>query len=177
MTRSAFFSWALTAALGIGAAPSVADDCVDFKWDVAQERALFAGSATALAAGADSKSAPVMQLKQLYELQLLPQEQVKFAVTPGTKSPRSDSYAGLVAFKIPAAGSYRVSIDMPFWIDVVHDGALVAANDFQGQHGCNSPHKIVLFDLQGNRPFMLQLSSAAPQSVRLTITAAPARKL
>src|ERR1700742_738556 len=177
MTRTAFFSWLFTAVIGIGGAPIRAEECVDFKWDVAQERALFAGNPAALTAGADAKSAPVMQLKHLYELKLLPQEQVSFAVTPGKKSPRSDSHAGIAVFKIPGAGSYRVSIDMPFWIDVVHDGALVAANDFQGQHGCDSPHKIVMFDLQGGRPFILQLSNAAPQSVRLTITAAPARKL
>jgi hypothetical protein len=66
---------------------------------------------------------------------------------------------------------------MPFWIDVVQDGALLTAADFQGQHGCNSPHKIVVFELPGTRPFILQLSNAAPQSVRLTITATPARKL
>jgi hypothetical protein len=177
MTRSVFFAWLLTAAIGTGTAPSLAEDCVDFKWDVAQERALFAGPATALAAGADAKTAPSMQLQHLYELKLLPQEQVTFSATPGKKSPRSGSHAGLATFKIPAAGSYRISIDMPFWIDVVHDGALVPATDFQGQHGCNSPHKIVVFDLPGTRPFLLQLSNAQPQSVRLTITATPARKL
>ena len=79
-------------------------------------------------------------------------------------------------FKVPASGSYRVAIDMPFWIDVVSDGALVAANDFQGQHGCRSPHKIVQFDLRGTRPFVLQLSNAAPDSVNLTVTATPVRK-
>jgi hypothetical protein len=177
MARSAFFSWLLAAAVGIGAAPSLAEDCVDFKWDVAHERALFAGPATALTAGTDAKTAPVLQLQHLYDVKLLPQEQVAFPVTPGMKSPRSDSHAGIVSFKIPAAGSYRVSIDMPFWIDVVHDGALLAATDFQGQHACDSPHKIVMFDLPGTRPFILQLSNAAPQSVRLTITATPARKL
>ena len=160
------------------AAPALADDsCVDFKWDVSQERALFAGSATPLAAAADPKSAPVLLLNHLYELKLVKQEQVSFAVTPGKKSPREGSHGGLVSFKIPARGSYRVAIDMPFWIDVVADGALVEANDFQGQHGCSSPHKIVQFDLLGTRPFFLQLSNAAPDSVRLTITATPARKL
>jgi hypothetical protein len=178
MTRSAVFSWLLIVAFGVAAAaPSLADDCVDFKWDVSQERALFAGTATTLTAGADAKSAPALQLQHLYDVKLLPQEKVAFPVTPGKKSPRSDSYAGIVSFKIPAAGSYRVSIDMPFWIDVVHDGALVTATDFQGQHGCNSPHKIVMFDLPGTRPFILQLSNAAPQSVRLTVTATPVRKL
>jgi hypothetical protein len=162
----------------VAAVPAPADEsCVDFKWDVSQERALFAGSATPLAAAADPKSAPVLLLNHLYEFKLARQEQVSFAVTPGKKSPRAGSHGGLVAFKIPASGSYRVAIDMPFWIDVVSDGALVEANDFQGQHGCSSPHKIVQFDLLGTRPFFLQLSNAAPDSVRLTITATPARKL
>jgi hypothetical protein len=70
-----------------------------------------------------------------------------------------------------------VAVDMPFWIDVVSSGALVSAKDFQGQHGCSAPHKIVEFELIGTRPFFLQLSNAAADSVRLTITATPARKL
>jgi hypothetical protein len=175
--RSVCCSIVLATALA-AAAPTLADEsCVDFKWDVSHERGLFAGSATLLAAAADKKSAPVLLLNHLYELKLVKQEQVTFAVTPGKKSPREGSYGGLATFKIPASGSYRVAIDMPFWIDVVSDGALVEANDFQGQHGCSSPHKIVQFDLLGTRPFFLQLSNAAPDSVRLTITATPARKL
>jgi hypothetical protein len=164
-------------ATGLAAPALAAEPCVDFKWDVSQERALFAGSATPLAAAANAKSAPALLLNHLYELKLSKQEQVSFAVTPGKKSPREGSYGGVATFKIPASGSYRVAIDMPFWIDVVSDGALVAAGDFQGQHGCGSPHKIVQFDLLGTRPFFLQLSNAAPDSVRLTITATPARKL
>jgi hypothetical protein len=177
MLRRMVGSIVLASALA-AAAPALGDEsCVDFKWDVTQERALFAGSATPLAAAADPRSAPMLQLNHLYELKLVKQEQVSFAVTPGKKTPRDGSYGGLVTFKIPAKGSYRVAIDMPFWIDVVSDGALVAASDFQGQHGCNSPHKIVQFELLGMRPFFLQLSNAAPETVRVTITATPARKL
>jgi hypothetical protein len=154
-----------------------AEDCADFKWDVTSERALFAAAATPLPAGAEQKSAPSVLLNHLYALKLMPQEQVTFAVSPGKKTPSPGSHAGIVTFKLPASGSYRIAIDMPFWIDVVSDGALVAARDFEGQHGCSAPHKIVEFELTGTRPFFLQLSNAAPDSVRLTITAAPARKL
>jgi hypothetical protein len=175
--RRAFCSTILATAFA-AVAPVLADEsCVDFKWDVSQERALFEGSATTVAAAADPKSAPVLLLNHLYELKLSKQEQMSFAVAPGKKSPREGSYGGLVTFKIPVGGSYRVAIDMSLWIDVVSDGTLVAAGDFQGQHGCRSPHKIVQFDLLGTRPFFLQLSNAAPDSVRLTITATPARKL
>jgi hypothetical protein len=164
--------------MGVAGAPALADDaCVDFKWDVSRERALFAGPATPLTAAADPKAAPELLLNHLYEVTLQPQEKVAFAVTPGKKTPRADSHAGLLTFKIPSNGSYRVAIDMPFYIDVVSNGALVAATDFQGQRGCPSPHKIVVFDLAGARPLFLQLSNADPGSVRLTVTATPARKL
>ncbi|MDP9010196.1 MAG: hypothetical protein M3N91_16090 [Pseudomonadota bacterium] len=164
--------------LSTAGAKAWADDgCVDFKWEVTSERALFASSAAALPAGRDPQSAPTVLLNRLYELKLMPQDQVTFAATPGKKTPSAGANAGIVTFKLPASGSYRVAIDMPFWIDVVSNGALVVAKDFQGQHGCSSPHKIVEFELVGTRPFFLQLSSAAPDSVRLTITATPARKL
>jgi hypothetical protein len=176
MLKNAIYSMLLATAFAAAMPASADETCVDFKWDVSQERALFAGTASLLNGGADAKTAPALQLNHLYELKLSKQDQVSFAVTPGKRSPREGSYGGLVTFKIPSSGSYRVAIDMPFWIDVVQDGALVAAVDFQGQHGCSSPHKIVQFDLLGTRPFLLQLSNAAPDSVRLTITATPARK-
>jgi hypothetical protein len=178
MIRNVAISILLAVALGAISAKTFADEaCVDFKWDVTQERELFAGTATMLSAGADPKSAPAMQLNHLYALKLMPQTEVTFAATPGKKTPSAGSNAGVLTFKLPASGSYRVAIDMPFWIDVVSNGALVAAKDFQGQHGCSAPHKIVEFELVGTRPFFLQLSNAAADSVRLTITAAPARKL
>ncbi len=178
MARSVVFSILLTTCMLAGATAAPADDsCVDFKWDVARERALFSGPATAVTAAADQKTAPVILLNHLYEAALQPQEQVAFAATPGKKNARPGSHAGLLTFKIPSNGSYRVSIDMPFYIDVVSSGALVEATDFQGQHGCSSPHKIVVFDLTGARPFFLQLSNAEPSSLKLTITATPARKL
>ena len=176
--KSVVVSILLAVLLGAGAAPAVADEtCVDFKWDVSQERALFAGAATPLKAAADRKAAPVVLLSHLYEVTLPPQQEIAFAATPGKKNPRAGSRGGLLTFKIPSSGNYRVAIDMPFYIDVVSDGALVTATDFQGQRGCPSPHKIVVFDLKGTRPFLLQLSNADPDAVRLTITATPARKL
>ena len=177
MIRNIVISLFLAAAVGVSGATFADDTCVDFKWDVTQERGLFAGTATPLSAGADAKSAPVMLLNRLYVLKLMPQDQVSFAATPGKKTPSAGSNAGVFTFRLPMSGSYRVAIDMPFWIDVVSNGALVAAKDFQGQHGCGAPHKIVEFELVGTRPFYLQLSNAAADSVRLTITAAPARKL
>jgi hypothetical protein len=168
----------LAAVLAGAVLPAHADDaCVDFKWDASKEHALFSGRADSLTMGADQKSAPMIELQHLYALQLVPQERVSFAVAPGKRDPTVGANAGLATFKIPAAGSYRVSIDAPFWIDVVSNGARLVAKDFQGQHGCSPPNKIVEFDLLGPRPFVLQLSNATAGSVRLTVTPTPERKL
>jgi hypothetical protein len=152
------------------------DTCLDFKWDVSKERSLYAGTPAALTAGKDAKSAPVVVPNRLYELRLLAQDQVTFSASPAKKSDSKSAYAGLAALKISMPGSYRIAVDLPFWIDVVSSGSLVAAKDFQGQHGCRAPHKIVEFDLAGLQPFVLQFSNAASDSVLLTVTPSPARR-
>jgi hypothetical protein len=158
--------------------PALADDtCRDFKWDVSAERALFAGTATPLASGTDLKSAPTVVPNHFYQLRLKPQDTVTFAAAPGKKASPTGAYAGLANVKISQPGSYRFALDSPFWIDVVSNGTLLAAQDFQGQHDCAAPHKIVEFDLVGSQSLVLQLSGAVSDSVRLTITPTPSRKL
>ena len=176
--RNKALSIVLALAAGNLVLPAHAGDaCVDFKWDVSHERALFAGIATAVTAGTDPKSAPSVTPNRLYALRLAAQEHVTFAAGPARKAANSQAYAGLVTLKIPASGSYRIAVDLPIWIDVASNGSLVAAEDFQGQHECSAPHKIVVFALSGAQPLQLQLSSAANENVLLTVTAAPARKL
>jgi hypothetical protein len=158
--------------------PAAAGDaCVDFKWDVSHERALFAGTPTAVSAGTEPKSAPIVMPNRLYALRLAAQEHVTFGAAPAKKPANSPAYAGVVTLKIPASGSYRIAVDLPIWIDVASSGSLVAAEDFQGQHECSAPHKIVVFALTGAQPLVLQFSNAANENVLFTVTAAPARKL
>jgi hypothetical protein len=153
------------------------EGCIDFKWDVTHERALFAGTPVVLTAGKDSKSAPSVAANRLYKLELSPQEQVAFAVPPGRKSAGQSMFAGIAKLRVPALGSYRFSIDLPIWIDVAVNGKLLPAQDFQGQRACSAPHKIVEFDLPGGGPLILQLSNASIGEVLLAITPTPARTL
>jgi hypothetical protein len=172
------FSFLCALLLGGAALPALADEgCLDFKWDVSKERALFAGPPSSLTAGKDPKSAPVVVPNRLYALRLTPQDQVAFAVAPTRKTATPPAYAGLATLKIDAPGSYRIAVDLPFWIDVVSHGALLQPTDFQGQHSCSAPHKIVEFELLGSQPFVLQLSNAAKDSVLITVTRTPPRTL
>jgi hypothetical protein len=166
---AAFAMLLLTAAVSARAD----DACAGFKWDVSKERALFAGSAIVQAAGTDAASAAVITPDRLFELHLAPQAKVAFAAVPGRQTSDPDSYAGLANLKLSAAGTYRIAVDLPLWIDVVVNGKLRSPSDYQGQRGCSAPHKIVQFELTTDQPLTLQVSSAAQASVRVAIIRVP----
>jgi len=168
----------LTVALGSAALPAAADEaCLDFKWDVSKERALFASTPASLNAAKDPASAPVIVPNRLYALRLMAQDQVAFPLPPGKKMAAASAYAGIVTLKISTPGSYRVAVDLPLWIDVVSNGSLAQPTDFQGQHECSAPHKIVVFEFNGVRPFVLQFSNAMKDGILLTVTPTPPRTL
>jgi hypothetical protein len=150
------------------------DGCTDFKWDVSRERALFAGPPTVMIAGTDVKSAPIVLPNRLYQLTLAPQSGVTFSVRQGKKT-ADDAHAGLAVLRINAEGSYRVAVDLPVWIDVVTTDSVLQPTDFQGQHGCAAPRKVVEFDLKGSKPFLLQFSGAAIDQLLVTVTPVPLR--
>jgi hypothetical protein len=150
--------------------------CNGFEWDVSKELALFAQSASRVAAGRNPATAPAIAIDRLYEFDLTPQDQVEFALAPGKKMLTDGANAGLVALRVAAPGLYRVSVDVPFWIDVAEDGKLVEARDFQGQQSCNAPHKIVEFELSAGKTLIIQVSGSVKASVRLSVTKSPPAK-
>ncbi|MGA2840581.1 MAG: hypothetical protein ABSG18_10445 [Steroidobacteraceae bacterium] len=164
--------------IALGTAPAfAAGPCTGFKWDVSKELALFNGPSVALSAAKNAAAAPTIGADRFYQLQLLPQAEVAFAVTPARSTATDGAYAGLVNLKLDAPGSYRIAVDAPMWIDVAVNGKLATAADFQGQQSCDGPHKIVEFDLSGGRQFILQISGSAKTTIRLTVTQPPPRKL
>jgi hypothetical protein len=163
------------ALLGAAATAWGDDPCAGFKWDVSKERALFGGKAEPLRSAKKPGSAPIAALNKLYEALLAPQDEVAFAAPPGKGNVPGDAHAGLAVVRIVTPGSYRISLDGPVWIDMVSHGSLVKAEDFQGQHGCDAPHKIVAFNLAGPGLYMMQISASVKERVRLTITPTPVR--
>ncbi|HTT03700.1 MAG TPA: hypothetical protein VMF64_00285 [Steroidobacteraceae bacterium] len=147
--------------------------CHDFAWDVRRERTLFAGQAHSVQGGTSAADTPTVHADRLYEVQLAPQPQVKYVTTPGKVMLSDGAYGGMVKFTVARSGSYRVSLDAPFWIDVVADGKLLGTQDFSGQRGCANPRKIVIFQMPAGQPLWLQISGARRAQAQLTLTAAP----
>ncbi len=149
------------------AAPT--DPCGGYKWDVSAERALFAASPKPIAAGKDRASAAAAGANQLYTVTLHPLSEVSFPATPG-RAPPSGSFAGIVALRVPAPGKYRISVDVPLWIDVAGGAILAPVLDYEGLHDCSAPRKVVVFDLQAGTDWTLEVSAADRAAVRLTVT-------
>jgi hypothetical protein len=76
-----------------------------------------------------------------------------------------------VRFRVEKAGRYRVSISSGHWIDIVDGTQLVSSRDFQGQRGCERPHKIVEYELPAGRNLTLQFSGSTDAQVIVAITA------
>jgi hypothetical protein len=169
-SRNAALAGLLLCSAVAGGALAADDPCVGFSWDVSRERALFAANAEAAPGGKDAASARLLVPDRLYELTLVPQEQVTFAAPPGRKKSVDGASAALARVHLTTAGEYRISVDQPFWIDVVADHQIVASKDFQGRPGCQAPHKIVLYRLPAGRDLILQFSGAIGPRLRLTIT-------
>jgi hypothetical protein len=146
-----------------------ADPCEGYKWDVSAERALFAASPKAIAAGKDRASAPAAVANQLFAITLHPVGEVSFAAAPA-RTPPAGSFAGLVALSVPAPGKYRISVDVPLWIDVAGGAILAPVLDYEGLHDCSAPRKVVVFDLQGAKDWTLEVSAADRIAVRLVVT-------
>jgi hypothetical protein len=169
-------SWIAAAMLSLSPArpskaqtPVQADPCGAYKWDVSAERALFAAAPKAAAAGKDRASAAPVVVNQLFTVTLHPLREVSFPVTPG-RAPTSGSFAGLIALTVPAPGKYRISVDVPLWIDVAGGAALAPVLDYEGLHECSAPRKVVVFDLEGAKEWTLEVSAADRAAVRLAIT-------
>lgn len=146
---------------------------MDFKWNISAERALFGGDAKALAVGASAAAAPSIEVDKLYQFALAEQPQVVFAAAPGKKMLADGASAGLVRFKSGAAGAYRVSLSRGIWVDVIAGEKTIESSDFGGAPGCETPRKVVLYQLPANTQLLLQLSGAANADVRVAITAVP----
>ncbi len=158
------------------AAETPATGCSAFTWDVSRELSLMTADATATNAATSAKTPARIELDRHYLAHLSPQKDVELPAKPGKPMLDDGANAGLLTFRVPKDGLYRVAINSGHWIDVVDAGVVVPSRDFQGQRGCMAIHKVVEFDLHAGRDLVLQFSGGTDADVGIAITAAPPGK-
>jgi len=169
-TGHSFLAAIIVTAMVSGSVKAADDPCSAFSWNVTHEHALFAMAPEPAVAGRSVSEAPLLALDRLYELQLSSQGAIAYALLPEKKAVVADDYGGLARLKIDKPGTYRVSLDRGAWVDVVANGMLIQAVDFQGRSGCQAPHKIVQYVLPVGQDLVLQLSGVREGRVRIAIT-------
>lgn len=163
------FALLLIAALGTSPVYA-ADPCSTFKWDVSREIALFRNVPASVAAGAQVDGAPRIEAERAYSAQLLPQQSVKLAAAPSKKMLDDGSHAGLFQLRVSTAGTYRISVDAGFWVDVVAAGKPLVSTDFNGETACKAPRKIVVYQLPADTDLTLQFSAADADRTLFAVT-------
>lgn len=100
-------------------------------------------------------------------LALSPSDAVTFAVAPA-KPPAAGTFSGTVSFAVKSAGTYRVALSGPVWVDVIGSGkALVSVTHGHGP-ACSPVKKMVDFALTPGR-YALQLTGAKTASVTVLV--------
>ncbi len=103
-------------------------------------------------------------------LALLPSAGVRFAVAPA-KPPVAGSFSATASFDVATAGTYRVALSGPVWVDVVGGGKALASATHSHGPACSPVKKMVDFVLVPGR-YALELSSAKSSSLTVLIARA-----
>lgn len=104
---------------------------------------------------------------------LRPVEETQFLVQP-ERFPDPDVQAGLLGFTAPLEGTYRVSLGMGAWVDLVNGDELVASAAFGHGPGCDGVAKVVEFALQPG-DYAIQISGNPEATIDVMVHRLPAR--
>jgi hypothetical protein len=104
-------------------------------------------------------------------LTLSPAAGYSFALKPD-RPPTPDSFALDATFSVTTAGTYRVALNGGAWIDMIHEGKVIASTAHTEGPACSGIRKIVDFPLTPGT-YTVQLTGA--KSAALTILVTPAK--
>ncbi|WP_447761181.1 homogentisate 1,2-dioxygenase [Sphingopyxis panaciterrae] len=128
-------------------------------------------NAVTAAVDATFATAAPLAIGRAADAALKPSADVKFAVTPG-KTGEGESNAGLLAFTVETAGSYRVALGAGAWVDVAKDGAALVSTAHGHGPQCSGIRKMVDFSLTPGT-YLLQIAASPKPSIAVMIAKLP----
>ena len=157
-------------ALCVSAAPALAQEpsgCDKFKWPLDKERATLTGSDLPKVASGSRVTWP---LPFATTVTLLPFTQAKLPLAPERVPKSNNTFSGFIEAPAPVqSGTYKITLSLEGWIDVVQDGQRVKSITASGATGCEGVRKSVKFPLAA-APFTVQLSGVDANSVGIAIS-------
>lgn len=166
------FAACFAAVLLVGG-PSMAaegEGCAAAAWSLAGDGERLAGASLEVVnGGAVSLAEPSALI-----LKLEPAAQAHLPFPPA-RTPAVGSFAGAVTLRLPAAGGVlQVTLAQAAWIDLVGAEGALTPVAFTGVRNCAQARKSVRFRVPaGAGPWVLQLSGAATDRLRLAVSLEP----
>jgi len=152
-------------------------DCKNYSSTMQHELAIWNKPSMDLTFSSDvTENPPLLPINSKTIIKLNPENKVAFLVKPTKSFSNPDqSYAGIVKFQIEKSGTYYVSASDKVWFDVVDTKTKqkVAASQFEMQTHCNTMFKIVSFNLEANKNYVLQISSSTKEQTTFLLTKQP----
>ena len=160
----------LIAIAAFAAAPAFAQEpvgCDKFRWPLDKERATLSGTdLPKVTSGSEVK----WPLPFATVVALSPLVDAKLPIAPERPSKSQDTFGGYIQIAAPAkADTYRITLSLAGWIDVVQDGHRLRSSAATGATGCEGVRKSVKFEL-GASPFTVQLSGVGANTIGLVIS-------
>jgi len=151
-------------------APALAQEpigCDKFKWPLDKERATLTGTdLPKVTSGSEVK----WPLPFATMVALVPLTDAKLPVAPERTPKSQDLFGGFIQIAAPVkAGTYRITLSLPGWIDVVQDNQRIRSTAATGATGCEGVRKSVKFELAAS-PFTVQLSGIEARTIGLAIS-------
>ena len=141
--------------------------CASFQMNVESELRAMSGSAPPVIAWpAQGERRALLSLLTPIAATLLPHDHVSLNIEPK----RPGDYAGIVGFRVPTAGRYRVSLSTSAWIEVVTDAGRIEPTAFEMQSHCPTLFKTILYSLEAGTFYWLETSASVDE---LTILLTP----
>jgi hypothetical protein len=162
-------AWADQHGHGDAAVPDPAQGCDTYTWNMAREFQLLSATPWALQAlKARDDGARWTPLDRRLEMTLVPEAEVELLAQPERAHDSAQSYAGLMLLLVPRSSSYRISSNQRVWIEVIGPDGPVRSSKFQMRTGCEKLVKTVVFPLEPETRYWLQVSgSPVPDPVVL----------
>lgn len=167
--------WALVAALVAStcipiqaARAEEPQGCDKFRWPIKRERGALAAATVPDAAPGEARTVST----SAFSLALAPVATAALPRAP-ERAPKPGTFAAAITIAAPRAGTVQVNLSDAAWIDVIQGEGARKPVAFSGAEGCAGLRKAVRFDLDAGA-FVLQVSGAARDRLRLIVEPAPA---
>ena len=156
---------------GDAAAPDPSQGCDTYTWNMAREFQLLTATPWSLQAlrtpDDDARWTP---LDRRLEVMLAPATEVELLAPPQHTEDAVQGHAGLMLLLVPRPSSYRISSNQRVWIEVIGPQGPVQSTRFEMRTGCEKLVKSVVFPLQPDTRYWLQVSGSPVPDPVLLIT-------